>query len=108
MGHFIVPNQYFDHARGRRAGTFFGDGLVGHVSTAESACQSLGQGLRGGGQLVGSQIRSNKTFAVIEGPCLGSRAASHFLRDAVRADIVGMTNIPEVFLARKAQICYAS
>lgn len=108
MGHFIVPDQYFDHTKGRREATFFGNGLTAHVSTAKPACPALASALAAAARATGAHVHTGKTFAVIEGPRLGTQAESHFLRGAANADIVGMTNIPEVFLAREAQLCYAS
>ena len=106
-GDFAIPSQYFDHTRGR-ARTFFGDGLVGHVSSAKPACPLLSAALAEACKKFGFAIHSDKTYACVEGPRLGTRAESLFLRDAAGADIVGMTNAPEVFLAMEAQISYAT
>ena len=106
-GDFAIPSQYFDHTRGR-ARTFFGDGLVGHVSSAKPACPLLSAALAEACEKLGFAIHSDKTYACVEGPRLGTRAESLFLRDAAGADIVGMTNAPEVFLAMEAQISYAT
>ena len=106
-GDFAIPSQYFDHTRGR-AHTFFGDGLVGHVSSAKPACPLLSAALAEACEKLGFAIHSDKTYACVEGPRLGTRAESLFLRDAAGADIVGMTNAPEVFLAMEAQISYAT
>ena len=107
-GHFAVPSQYFDHTRGVRERTFFGDGLAAHVSTARPACPKLSAALARAAEDLGFPVHSEKTYACVEGPRLGTRAESFFLRDAAGADMVGMTNIPEVFLAREAQLCYAT
>ena len=106
-GDFIIPSQYFDHTRGQRAHTFFGDGLVAHISSAQAVCPSLAAALATACVQHGFTVHSNKTYACVEGPRLGTRAESFFLRNAL-ADIVGMTNIPEVFLAIEAQLCYAT
>ena len=106
-GDFAIPSQYFDHTCGR-ARTFFGDGLVGHVSSAKPACPLLSAALAEACEKLGFAIHSDKTYACVEGPRLGTRAESLFLRDAAGADIVGMTNAPEVFLAMEAQISYAT
>ena len=106
-GDFAIPSQYFDHTRGRTR-TFFGDGLVGHVSSAKPACPLLSAALAEACEKLGFAIHSDKTYACVEGPRLGTRAESLFLRDAAGADIVGMTNAPEVFLAMEAQISYAT
>lgn len=107
-GDFIIPSQYFDHTRGNRARTFFGGGLVGHVSSARPACPRLSAALAAACRAQSFAVHENKTYACVEGPRLGTRAESFFLRDSARADIVGMTNVPEAFLALEAQICYAT
>ena len=107
-GSFVVPSQYVDHTKGGRAGTFFGGGLVAHVSTAQPACPLLGKALLHAVSALGYTASGDKTYVCVEGPRLGTRAESFFLRDGIGADIVGMTNVPEVFLAREAQISYAT
>lgn len=107
-GEFVVPSQYVDHTKGGRARTFFGDGLVGHVSTAQPVCPTLSAALAAAAGTAGGTVHGEKTYVCVEGPRLGTRAESFFLRDAMRADVVGMTNVPEVFLAREAQLCYAT
>lgn len=107
-GDFVCPSQYFDFTRGRRESTFFGGGLAAHVSMAHCACPILSAALRDAAAKEGATLHSDATFAAVEGPRLGSRAESFFLRDAVRADIVGMTCAPEAFLAREAQLSYAT
>ena len=107
-GDFILPSQYFDHTRGKRVATFFGDGLVAHISSAESSSPLLRGALAQAAKELGHNIHNGGTYACVEGPRLGTRAESFFLRDAVKADIVGMTNIPEVFLAREAQLSYTT
>ena len=107
-GDFIAPTQYFDHTKGIRARTFFGDGLVGHISTAQPTCPTLGAAVATAAQAGGHTLHRDKTYVCVEGPRLGTRSESFFLRDAVKADIVGMTNVPEAFLALEAQICYAT
>lgn len=107
-GDFIVPSQYFDHTRGTRARTFFGDGLVGHISSARPACPILSAALVAACQAQSFAVHPDKTYACVEGPRLGTRAESFFLRDSARADVVGMTNVPEAFLALEAQLCYAT
>lgn len=107
-GDFVVPSQYFDHTRGVRARSFYGGGLVGHVSSARPACPSLSAALVAACRAREFAAHENKTYACVEGPRLGTRAESFFLRDAARADVVGMTNIPEAFLALEACLCYAT
>ena len=107
-GDFIVPSQYFDHTRGTRARTFYGGGLVGHVSSARPACPTLSAALADACRAKDFAVHADKTYACVEGPRLGTRAESFFLRDAARADVVGMTNVPEAFLALEARLCYAT
>ncbi|NOZ08131.1 MAG: S-methyl-5'-thioadenosine phosphorylase [FCB group bacterium] len=108
MGDFVVPNQYFDHTKGIRKHTFFGNGLVAHVSTAHPVCPHLSQLLAAAGEKIGIKLQTEITYACVEGPRLGTKAESLYLKDVVGCDVVGMTNIPEVFLAREAQLCYAT
>ena len=107
-GDFVVPDQYIDHTKGIRARTFFGDGLVAHVSTARPVCETLSAALAAAATNGGHTVHTGKTYVCVEGPRLGTRAESFFLRGAMNADIVGMTNVPEVFLAREAQLSYAT
>jgi len=107
-GDFVIPNQYFDFVKGQREKSFFGDGLVAHVSTAETTCLNLTEALRKSAEVIDIKVHTGKTYACVDGPRLGTQAESHFLRNAANCDIVGMTNVPEAFLAREAQICYAT
>ncbi|OQW47611.1 MAG: 5'-methylthioadenosine phosphorylase [Proteobacteria bacterium SG_bin7] len=106
-GDLAIPSQYFDWTRGRRIGSFFGQGLVAHVSTAQPSCTTLSKIIQDCSRQIDIPIHSSKTYACVEGPRLGTRAESLFLRQA-GCDLVGMTNVPEVFLAREAQICYCT
>ncbi|MCH2037452.1 MAG: S-methyl-5'-thioadenosine phosphorylase [Rickettsiales bacterium] len=108
-GDFVIPSQYFDFVKGNREKTFFGNGLAAHVSTAEPTCSDLTQSLLDAAKRYNSSINvhTGKTYACVDGPRLGTKAESFFLIQA-GCDVVGMTNVPEVFLAREAQICYAT
>lgn len=106
-GHLAIADQYFDWTRGRRHSTFFGDAIAAHVSTAQPASLGLIEWIEVGAKQCGVPVHARVTYAGIEGPRLGTRAESLFLRQA-GCHIVGMTNVPEAFLAREAQICYAS
>lgn len=106
-GHLALPGQYFDWTRGKRDASFFGSGVAGHISSAEPVSGELASWIARGADSLGLTCHSNVTYAGVEGPRLGTRAESHFLRQA-GCQIVGMTNVPEAFLAREAQICYAS
>ncbi|MBX3644903.1 MAG: S-methyl-5'-thioinosine phosphorylase [Rubrivivax sp.] len=106
-GDLAMPTQYFDWTRGPRARSFFGDGVVAHVSTAEPVSPRLVDWVAAQAQQTGLRLHRGLTYACIEGPRLGTRAESLFMRQ-VGCQLVGMTNVPEVFLAREAQICYAT
>lgn len=106
-GDLAVPSQYFDWTRGRRDASFFGGGVAAHVSTAEPVSAHLSQWIADHAARQGLPLHTGVTYGCVEGPRLGTRAESHFLRQA-GCDLVGMTNVPEAFLAREAQICYAT
>lgn len=107
-GDLSLPAQYFDFIKGSREKTFFGEGIAAHVSTAEPTCPDLAKNLGKAAQKLGITLHQGKTYACVDGPRLGTRAESLFLKNAVNADLVGMTNVPEVFLAREAQMCYCT
>ena len=107
-GDLALASQYFDHTRGKRDYTFFGKGIAGHVSTAYPACPALSADIAAAAERLGQALHVDKTYGCVEGPRLGTRAESFFLRDSVKCDLVGMTNVPEVFLAREAQLAYAT
>ena len=107
-GDFVIPNDYFDFTLGgKRDKTFFGDSVVAHITSSDISCPILREDLFEKAIEEGLNIHKNKTYACVEGPRLGTKAESFFLKQA-NCDIVGMTNIPEVFLAREAQISYAT
>lgn len=107
-GDLALASQYFDHTRGKRDYTFFGHGVAGHVSMAYPACPALSGDIEAAAKRINQPLHSGQTYACVEGPRLGTRTESFFLRNAVKADLVGMTNVPEVFLAREAQMAYAT
>jgi 5'-methylthioadenosine phosphorylase len=107
-GDLALPTQYVDWTRGRRAGSFFGDGVAAHVSTAEPVSGALVSWVAAQAATLGIPIHRDLAYACVEGPRLGTRAESYFLRNAAGCQLVGMTNVPEVFLAREAQIAYAT
>lgn len=106
-GDFAIPEQYFDRTRGDRKQTFFGDGVAAHISSAVPTCPDMTAWVAATAKSLNIPLHTGKTYACVEGPRLGTRAESHFMRQ-VGCDLVGMTNIPEVFLAREAQLCYAT
>lgn len=106
-GDLVMPSQYIDFTRGRREQTFFGGGVAAHVSTANPVSSSLVQAVQAAAALANQTIHTGLTYACVEGPRLGTQAESHFMR-AANCHLVGMTNVPEVFLAREAQMAYAT
>lgn len=106
-GDLAMPSQYFDWTRGARESSFFGSGVAAHVSTATPVSENLVNWVAGQANALGLTLHTGLTYACVEGPRLGTRAESHFMRGA-GCHLVGMTNVPEVFLAREAQICYAT
>ena len=107
-GQLALASQYFDHTRGKRDYSFFGGGVAAHVSTANPACPSLSADIAKAAQRIGETLHTGKTYGCVEGPRLGTRAESFFLRDSANCDLVGMTNVPEAFLAREAQMAYCA
>jgi 5'-methylthioadenosine phosphorylase len=106
-GDLAMPSQYFDWTRGRREQSFFGHGVAAHVSTAMPVSGHLVRWVATQAKVLGLTLHTDLTYACVEGPRLGTRAESHFMRGA-GCHLVGMTNVPEAFLAREAQICYAT
>ena len=107
-GDLAIASQYFDHTRGKRDYTFFGNGIAGHVSTAYPVCPSLSADIEIAAKRLKQDIHTDKSYGCVEGPRLGTRSESFFLRDQAQCDLVGMTNVPEVFLAREAQMAYCT
>lgn len=106
-GDLALVNQYVDWTRGKRAASFFGEGMVAHISTAEPSCALLSEVLVKAARQSDISIHQAKTYACVEGPRLGSKAESKILRQ-LGCDLVGMTNVPEAFLAREAQLSYCT
>ena len=106
-GDLALSSQYLDFTKGLRASTFFGRGLVAHVSTANPTCSATAALVARAARALELAIHEDKTHACVEGPRFGTRAESLFLRNS-GADLVGMTNVPEVFLACEAQLGYCT
>jgi 5'-methylthioadenosine phosphorylase len=106
-GHIVSPDQFFDRTIGRRDGTFFGDGIVGHVQFADPVCADLSQTLLLAAREVGATAHLGGTYICIEGPQFSTRAESLIYR-SWGVDVIGMTNISEARLAREAEICYGT
>lgn len=106
-GHIVIPDQFFDRTQGKRASTFFGEGVVAHVQFADPVCRDLSVALADAARRVGATVHQGGTYICIEGPNFSSRAESNTYR-SWGVDVIGMTNIPEARLAREAEICYAT
>lgn len=106
-GQLVVPNQLVDRTRGQRAATFFGNGVVAHVSFADPFCPATRQAVLGAAADAGATVHDGGTYVVIEGPAFGTRAESEIYR-GWGASVVGMTALPEAKLAREAELCYAT
>ncbi len=105
-GHFVVPDQLLDFTRDRKR-TFFGDGLVAHVGTADPYCSDLSTMLYRAATSVDANVHKGGTFITIEGPRFSTKAESNLYR-SWGMSIIGMTSSPEAFLAREAEMCYAN
>jgi 5'-methylthioadenosine phosphorylase len=102
----VVPDQFIDLTR-HRPSTFFGSGLVAHVSLADPVCPDLSALLFEMAKTGGARAHRGGAYVCIEGPQFSTRAESHLFR-SIRADVIGMTNAQEFKLAREAEICYAT
>jgi 5'-methylthioadenosine phosphorylase len=105
-GMFVIIDQFIDRTFAREK-SFFGNGLVAHVSMAHPVCGRLGQHLYAAAQQVGIPAARGGTYLVMEGPQFSSLAESELYR-SWQCDVIGMTNMPEAKLAREAEICYAT
>ena len=106
-GDMVIPDQIFDRTKDIRASTFFGDGIVGHVSLADPFCDELRQVVAASARACGATVHEGGTYVCMEGPQFSTRAESNFYRASLNATVIGMTAIPEAKLAREAEMCYA-
>ncbi len=102
----VVPDQFFDRTR-HRPDTFFGDGLVAHVSMAHPVCGRLADLLGTAAAQAGATVHQGGTYLCMEGPQFSTRAESLIYRQW-GVDVIGMTNLQEAKLAREAEMCYAT
>ncbi len=105
-GHIVIPDQIYDNTHGRPR-SFFGDGLVAHVSVANPFCEETSDQLESAVDKAGGVVHRGGSFITIEGPRFSTRAESNTYR-MWGMSIIGMTASPEAFLAREAEICYAT
>ncbi len=105
-GHMVTVDQFIDRTT-RRENSFFGPGLVAHVSMADPICERLRSALGEAAQLAGGHVHGAGTYVCIEGPQFSSRAESRMYQ-AWGAQVIGMTAMPEARLAREAELPYAT
>ncbi len=105
-GDLLVPDQFLDHTF-KRPSTFFGEGIVAHVSLADPVCPLLSRDLIKAGRAAGATVHDGGTYLCIEGPQFSSRAESR-LYVSWGVDVISMTAMQEARLAREAELCYAA
>lgn len=104
-GHFVAVDQFVDRTRGRAA-SFFGDGVVAHVSMADPVCPRLAELAADATDQAGAQVHRGAAYLAIDGPQFSTRAESRLYRQW-GCDVIGMTAMPEARLAREAELPYA-
>ncbi|MDE2309988.1 MAG: S-methyl-5'-thioadenosine phosphorylase [Betaproteobacteria bacterium] len=105
-GTFVIVDQFIDRTFARNK-SFFGTGLVAHVSMAHPVCKRLGDHIEAAAKEAGIAALRGGTYLVMEGPQFSSLAESELYR-SWGCDVIGMTNMPEAKLAREAELCYAT
>jgi 5'-methylthioadenosine phosphorylase len=102
----VFPHQFIDRTR-HRPDTFFGDGIVGHITFADPICAAVSFAMADVAREAGARTHVGGTYICIEGPQFSTRAESNLYR-SWGVDVIGMTNVQEAKLAREAEICYAT
>jgi len=105
-GDLVVPDQAIDRTT-QRPSTFFGRGIVAHVSLADPFCKDLSERLCNAATQARAKVHPKGTYLCMEGPQFSTRAESHLYR-SWGADVIGMTNLQEAKLAREAEICFGT
>jgi 5'-methylthioadenosine phosphorylase len=103
---FVIPDQFFDRTRGR-VSTFFGEGLVAHISFADPICPEMAKVVADACRQAGVNVKEGGTYLCMEGPAFSTKAESNVYR-SWGMDVIGMTNLQEAKLAREAEICYVT
>jgi 5'-methylthioadenosine phosphorylase len=103
---FLIPDQFFDRTRGRIS-TFFGEGLVAHISFADPVCPQLSDVAEAACRAAAVNSKRGGTYICMEGPAFSTKAESNIYR-SWGMDVIGMTNLQEAKLAREAEICYVT
>ena len=106
-GDFVLVDQFIDRTFARDK-SFFGTGLVAHVSVAHPTCADLSAKLAKAASASSAKLHQGGTYLAMEGPQFSTLAESLMYRNEWKADVIGMTNMPEAKLAREAELCYAS
>lgn len=106
-GDFVVPDQVFDRTKGMRDSTFFGNGCVGHVTFADPFCPEMRDLAIKAAKTKGAHVHDNGAYICMEGPMFSTRSESVFYRKTLKPSVIGMTAVPEVKLAREAEMSYA-
>ena len=104
-GRFVIVDQFIDHSRSRGT-SFFGPGLVAHVSMADPVCARLSSFAAAAATAAGAKVTRGSTYLAIDGPQLSTRAESKLYHSSA-CDVIGMTAMPEAKLAREAELPYA-
>ena len=105
-GDIVIPDNIYDNTK-NRARSFFGEGLVAHIGVADPFCTDLSNDLEAAVRATNANTHRGGSFITIEGPRFSTKAESNAFR-AWGMSIIGMTASPEAFLAREAEICYAT
>jgi 5'-methylthioadenosine phosphorylase len=105
-GHVVIPDQFIDRTT-QRPSTFFGRGIVAHISLADPLCEDLSAKLAAAAEEEGATAHSRGTYLCMEGPQFSTRAESNLYR-SWGADVIGMTNLQEAKLSREAEICFST
>ena len=105
-GHVVIPDQFIDRTT-QRPSTFFGKGIVAHVSLADPLCSVLSEALIRAAGEEGAKVHPAGTYLCMEGPQFSTRAESQLYR-SWGAHVIGMTNLQEAKLAREAEICFGT
>ena len=103
----VLPNQFLDRTKKSAEHTFFGRGIVAHIAFADPVCEELRQLVLAAARKAGASVQDGGTYVCMEGPAFSTRAES-FANHRLGYDVIGMTNLGEVKLAREAEIAYAT
>ena len=106
-GDFFCPDQFIDWTKGKRERTFFGEGVIGHVSAANPVDLNLRDLIVQSAESIGQEIKTDGSYICIEGPQFSTKAESQIYR-SFGAQVIGMTNVPEAYLAKEAGMAYST